>query len=75
MKCELCSSGQREREQRLCLPCMETMARLWKIVNGATEPAAGEAMTEQAVRTKYAPPVAVTPNFAWLCGFRELIQQ
>jgi hypothetical protein len=29
MKCELCSSSQREREHGLCLPCMEAMARLW----------------------------------------------
>lgn len=40
MKCELCSSGEREREHRLCLSCREEMARLSKIVNTAAEPAA-----------------------------------
>jgi hypothetical protein len=33
MKCELCSSGKRKRKQTLCLPRMEAMSRLWKIVN------------------------------------------
>lgn len=66
MKCELCSSGKRERKQRLCLPCMEAMSRLWKIVSAA-EPSAGQTVTEQAaVRTKYAPITAVTPEFGSL---------
>ena len=66
MKCELCSSGKRERKQRLCLPCIEAMARLWKIVRAA-ELSAGQTVTEQAaVRAKYAPIAAVTPKFGTL---------
>src|SRR5271157_2441512 len=33
MKCELCNSGYREPEQRLCRPCIEAVARLWNIAN------------------------------------------
>ena len=47
MKCESCSSGKRERKQRLFLPCVEAMSRLWKIVSAA-EPPAGQTVTEQA---------------------------
>ena len=66
MKCELCSSGKRERKQRLCQPCMEAMSRLWKIVSAA-EPVAGQTVAEKAaIRTKYAPITAVTPNFGSL---------
>jgi hypothetical protein len=67
MQCELCSSGERERDHRLCLPCMEAMARLWKIVSSAAVPAAEDAVREQAaVRTKAVPIIAVTPNFGGL---------
>ena len=63
MKCESCSSGKQERKQRLCLPCMKAMSRLWKIVSAA-EPPAGQTVTEQtAVGTTYAPLTAVTPKF------------
>jgi hypothetical protein len=66
MKCESCSSGKRERKQRLFLPCVEAMSRLWKIVSAA-EPSAGQTVTEQAaVRTKYAPVTSVTPKFGSL---------
>jgi hypothetical protein len=62
MKCELCSSGKREPKQRLCLPCLEAMSRLWKIVSAA-EPSAGQTVTEPAaVRTKSAPITALTPK-------------
>jgi len=32
MKCELCSSGHREPERKLCQPCSEAVARLWNMV-------------------------------------------
>jgi hypothetical protein len=67
MKCELCSSGRRERDHRLCLPCMEAMARLWKIVSSAAVPAAEDVVREQAaVRTKAVPIMAVTTSFGGL---------
>ena len=52
MKCELCSSGQREGARKLCLPCLEAIARLWKIVNSVAGPAAGESVTVQAARSR-----------------------
>jgi hypothetical protein len=48
MNCELCSSGQREGARRLCLACMEAIARLLEIVNSVAEGAAGAALTVQA---------------------------
>ena len=59
MKCELCSSGQRERGRRLCLPCTEAVVRLWKIVTSEAIPVAGQAVTGQAaVQTKHVPIIA-----------------
>ena len=67
MKCELCTSGEREIERGLCLPCGEATARLSKIVNRAAEPATGDFMKKQAVaRTKHAPVIAAIPNYGWL---------
>jgi hypothetical protein len=66
MKCESCSSGKRERKQRLFLPCVGAMSRPFKIVSAA-EPPAGQTVTEQAaVGTTYAPVTAVTPKFGSL---------
>jgi len=66
MKCELCSSGERERAHRLCLSCREAIGRLRKIVNSAAAPAAGELVNKQtAVGIKYAP-IAVITNYGWL---------
>ena len=31
MKCELCKSDEREPKLRLCLPCLEAVARLWSM--------------------------------------------
>ena len=59
MKCELCSSGQREHGRRLCLPCMEAVARLWKIVCSEATQAAGQTLTRPAaIQTKYVPIIA-----------------
>ena len=67
MKCELCSSGEQEREHRLCLSCREAMARLSQIVTSAPEPAVGELVKKQtAVGAKYAPIIAVIPDCAWI---------
>lgn len=33
MKGELCDAGHREPEQKLCQPCVEAVARIWRIVN------------------------------------------
>jgi hypothetical protein len=67
MRCELCSSGQREHGRRLCLPCMEAVARLWTITNRTIEPLAGEIVKAQpAVKIKYAPIVALRPNISLL---------
>ena len=33
MRCELCNSGHREHESRLCKPCTEAIVRLWTIAN------------------------------------------
>ena len=48
MKCELCNAGHREPEQKLCEPCIEAVARLWRIVNapGPAMRAAGEGVDE-----------------------------
>jgi hypothetical protein len=67
MKCELCSSGEREREHRLCLSCKEAMARLSQSVTSAPEPAVGELVKKQtAVGAKHAPIIAAIPNCGWL---------
>ena len=67
MKCELCSSGQREHGRRLCLPCMEAMGRLWNIANNATVSCARkDEKVQAAARTKYAPFVALPPNISLL---------
>ena len=34
MHCELCHSGPRELGYRLCEPCLEAIARLWRVANG-----------------------------------------
>ena len=66
MRCELCSSGKRERKQRLCPPCLEAMSRLWKVVN-APELFIGHAATgRMPVRGKNAAIVAVSPRFVSL---------
>jgi hypothetical protein len=67
MKCELCSSGERESEHRLCPPCGEAIARLSKIVNKEAEPATRELVKKQtAARTEPAPAIAVMLNYGWL---------
>jgi hypothetical protein len=69
MRCELCSSGQREHGRRLCLPCMEAVARLWKLANCATVSYAGQDDNMQAaVRTKSASIIVATPNFSGPMG-------
>lgn len=37
MKCELCNVDEPEPRQRLCLPCMEAVTRLWNIANNVAE--------------------------------------
>ena len=65
MKCELCSWGEREPKQRLCLPCIEAVARLWVIASNTAEPPAVNTLTAHAtIGTKYAATVAIPPN----CG-------
>ena len=61
MKCELCNSGQPEPGQRLCLPCIEAVARLWAIANCTTELSSEIATSRSVVNTKYIPIVAVPP--------------
>lgn len=66
MKCELCSSGQREGGRRSCLPCIEAMARLWKIVNSVGEPVAADAVTVQgSVQAGHAPFVCPDSQLKW----------
>jgi len=63
MKFELCSSGERESKQKLCLPCLEAVARLWTIANRAAEVLAGPAVTGHgAASSKDAPVIAMWPN-------------
>ena len=67
MRCELCSSGEREPMLSLCTPCLEAVARLWKIANGVTESCARKDDKVQAeARAKGAPIIVVTPNFGAL---------
>jgi hypothetical protein len=67
MKCELCSSGQREHGRRLCLSCMEAVARLWNIASNATvSQARQDEKVQAAARTKYVPIVALPPNISLL---------
>ncbi|MGB8770951.1 MAG: hypothetical protein WCC92_15130 [Candidatus Korobacteraceae bacterium] len=49
MKGELCDAGHREPEQKLCQPCVEAVARIWRIVNapGPSIGAAGEGEDER----------------------------
>jgi hypothetical protein len=49
MKCEICDAGHREPEQKLCQPCMEAVARIWRIVNapGRSIVTAGESADER----------------------------
>ena len=62
MKCELCNSDEIEPRKRLCLPCVEAVARLCVIANTATAPIACESVkAEAAVSTKRAPIVAARP--------------
>jgi hypothetical protein len=67
MKCELCNSDEPERRRRLCLPCIEAVARLWNIANNATAscPRQDEKV-EAAAKTKHAPIVAIPPIAAFL---------
>ena len=46
MKCELCNSGHREHESKLCEPCTEAIVRLWTIAKSTCLPIndAGEAV-------------------------------
>jgi hypothetical protein len=62
MKCELCHSDETEPRQRLCVPCMEAVARLWNIANKATfSHARQDEKVQAAARTKRAPIVAIRP--------------
>jgi hypothetical protein len=62
MKCELCSSDEPEPMRRLCLPCMEAVARLWNIVKNATVSSSHQDEEVQAAaRTNRAPVIVSTP--------------
>src|SRR5580704_13694463 len=62
VKCELCNSDEPEPRQRLCVPCMEAVARLWNIANSATASYVRQAEKAQAAaKTKRAPIVTITP--------------
>ena len=67
MKCELCSSGQREHERRLCPACMEAVARLSEIVNSATVSyASNDDKVQAAVQTESAPIICHDAQLKWL---------
>ena len=67
MKCELCSSGERGRQHRLCLSCREAMARLSAIANSPVGLAAVEPGEKQTVTgTMYVPIITLIPNYDWL---------
>lgn len=55
MKCEICDAGHREPEQKLCQPCMEAVARIWRIVNapGRSMVAASEGVDER-IKARFA---------------------
>ena len=62
MKCELCDSDEPEPRQRLCVPCLEAMVRLWNIANNATVSCRRQAEKAQAAaKTKRAPIAVSTP--------------
>lgn len=62
MKCELCNSDEPEPRQRLCVPCIEAVARLWTIAHNATVSYVRQAEKVQAAaKTKRAPIVAFPP--------------
>ena len=62
MKCELCNSGEREPKQRLCMPCVEAVARLRTIVNSTKEHLFGDAVSAPAaIGTKHTPILPVRP--------------
>ena len=65
MKCELCDAGHREPEQKLCQPCMEAVARLWRIVNAPCPAmgAAGEGVDE-SMKSKLAAIAGKPPSAA-----------
>jgi len=65
MKCELCDAGHREPEQKLCQPCMEAVARLWRIVNAPCPAmgAAGEGVDE-SMKSKFAAIAGKPPSAA-----------
>jgi hypothetical protein len=60
MRCELCKSDEPEPEWRLCVSCMEAVARLWIITNRTTVSCARkDEKVQAAVRIKRAPIVAL----------------
>lgn len=62
MKCELCNSDESRPRQRLCVPCVEAVARLWNIVNNTTVSyVRRDEKVQAAARTKRAPIVAIPP--------------
>lgn len=62
MKCELCNSDERGPRQRLCVPCLEAVARLWNIANNATVSYVRQHKKVQPeARTKRVPIVVSTP--------------
>ena len=66
MKCELCNSGRREPEQKLCEPCIEVIARLWAIANGSGLVIDGAGQTADKKANFQRASVAARPPFAVL---------